>query len=439
VSDDLPSAWRLQSVLLGSGLLPRTVQTADLAALRDVPADIVVFDRGVSGAAAIGVLDRVRPPGGASAPPALFLVDAASAAASVPGERRLVAPVADETLRSAVEELMRATPRPEPRVMPPIEEIDLAGALDQTPLVVLPRRRRPGLIGLIGPVLALAGLIGLVGAYSALLAGQDRPADPATPAPAASAPASFERNAPAATSPAATPTVPPAAVPAPPTVAPGPHPATPRPGGTRHPAGTGPGERVPGTGPTGAVGPAATVAQPTVTPARPPSPSPSPQLPAPDTGLEGRVIDMATGAALSGAVVSYHGPASGETTTAGDGRYRIIALPSGAYVIAASAPGYAASTNRAGVVEGVVTTDNLALQPSGPAPVAPFESVLNRQTGQPVAVYGYRVHPGDTLRDIAERAGTTVAEILAVNRLDDPDHLEPGQVIYLPASTFGHK
>jgi nucleoid-associated protein YgaU len=151
------------------------------------------------------------------------------------------------------------------------------------------------------------------------------------------------------------------------------------------------------------------------------------------------VTDLATGAALPGAVVSYRGPVAGQTSSGGDGRFRIVGLPPGAYQVAASAPGYVDATNRAGVVEGVVTTDNLALQPGGSAAVSPFESQIDRRTGQPVAVYGYRVRPGDTLRDVAERAGTNLVELLAVNRLDDPDHLEPGQVIYLPASTFGHK
>jgi LysM repeat protein len=151
------------------------------------------------------------------------------------------------------------------------------------------------------------------------------------------------------------------------------------------------------------------------------------------------VTDSTSGAAVPGASVVYRGPATGETAAGGDGRYRIPGLPAGAYTVVASAPGYAPSTNRAGVVEGVVTTDNLALQPGAAEGVAPFESVVHRTSGQPVAVYGYRVNPGDTLRDIAERAGTSLDEVLAVNTLDDPDHLEPGQVINLPASTFGHK
>ena len=71
--------------------------------------------------------------------------------------------------------------------------------------------------------------------------------------------------------------------------------------------------------------------------------------------------------------------------------------------------------------------------------MVPFLTVTNRRSVQPVAAYGYPVRPGDTLRAIAERAGTSVDEILALNRIDDAELLEPGQVLYLPASTFGQK
>ncbi|HEY3083456.1 MAG TPA: carboxypeptidase regulatory-like domain-containing protein [Chloroflexota bacterium] len=457
MSDDLPSAWRLQAALLRSGLTARTVRTADIGELQDAPADVVVFDRGVPGTAAMAVLGRIRPPEGATVAPALFIVDDASGTPSVPGERWLVAPVADETLRRAVEELIRETPRPEPRVIPPLEEVDLTGVPEPPPIPTV-RRRRGGLLGGAGPILALIALVGLLGLYGASVAGRVPRSDLATPSPspaagpstpapsltaAPSAPAAAStavaaaRTAPpsGATPAVAARTTPATGVPPRPTVA-----ATVAPPPT---AGPSPPNALPAaTAPSaaGSVPPATASAVSTVPPvAGAALPRPNRQAPNPGTGLEGRVTDTATGAAVPGAVVSYRGPANGETVAGGDGRYRVADLPAGAYTVAASAPGYAASNNRAGVVEGVVTTDNLALQASGAASVAPFESVVNRLTGQPAAVYGYRVNAGDTLRDVAERAGTNLAEILAVNRLDDPDHLEPGQVIYLPASTFGHK
>jgi LysM repeat protein len=157
----------------------------------------------------------------------------------------------------------------------------------------------------------------------------------------------------------------------------------------------------------------------------PPSPTPIPLSPIGtsadrasgpsdvESGLEGRVTDASTGHGLPGAVVAYHGPVEG--------------------------PGYAQARNRAGVVADTLTTDNLALAPMAGASVVPFQTVTDQRSGQAVAAYGYPVRPGDTLRAIAERAGTTVDEILALNRIDDADRLEPGRLLYLPASTFGQK
>lgn len=45
----------------------------------------------------------------------------------------------------------------------------------------------------------------------------------------------------------------------------------------------------------------------------------------------------------------------------------------------------------------------------------------------------YEVQPGDTLSSIAARFGVTVADLLAVNRLDEPDHITVGQRLIIPA------
>jgi LysM repeat protein len=44
----------------------------------------------------------------------------------------------------------------------------------------------------------------------------------------------------------------------------------------------------------------------------------------------------------------------------------------------------------------------------------------------------YTVQPGDSLTIIANRFGLTLEDILAVNDIVDPDHIEVGQVITLP-------
>lgn len=46
----------------------------------------------------------------------------------------------------------------------------------------------------------------------------------------------------------------------------------------------------------------------------------------------------------------------------------------------------------------------------------------------------YTVQSGDTLSAIANRFGTTVAALVEANGLADPDRLEVGQVLQLPAS-----
>lgn len=44
----------------------------------------------------------------------------------------------------------------------------------------------------------------------------------------------------------------------------------------------------------------------------------------------------------------------------------------------------------------------------------------------------YVVRPGDTLFTIAQRYGTTIDNILAVNSLQNPNNLYPGQVLNIP-------
>jgi hypothetical protein len=410
-----------------------------------------VFDRGVSGATAMDVLGRVRPPQGADVAPALFLSGGGGVALSTPGERRLDPGASDASIAQAVDDLIAATPRPEPRVMPPIEEIDVAEIVGAGSSLSHVRRRRSGR-GMLGPLAALALLLAAIAAYSAVVAGRAPAVAIVEPLPTVESPATVEPPAAIAptpvdlaaqsvvatattTSPAAEPTAGPMGGP----VLPSPSAADPP------PAVAGAGRRGDGNGVTEAAD--ATTADVRTTlgsgptpPAAPPSASASaPPAHAPLTGLEGRVTDASTGHALPGAVVAYRGPASGQTTSGGDGRYRITDLPAGAYEVVAVAPGYAQSRNRAGVVEETLTTDNLALAPMAGASVAPFLAVTDQRSGQPVAAYGYPVRPGDTLRAIAERAGTTLDEILALNRIDDADRLEPGQVLYLPASTFGQK
>jgi murein DD-endopeptidase MepM/ murein hydrolase activator NlpD len=56
--------------------------------------------------------------------------------------------------------------------------------------------------------------------------------------------------------------------------------------------------------------------------------------------------------------------------------------------------------------------------------------------GRPVMAFGadggYRVRPGDTLSDLADRFGVSMLELAAVNQLDSPYHLNVGQRLQMP-------
>jgi LysM repeat protein len=49
-----------------------------------------------------------------------------------------------------------------------------------------------------------------------------------------------------------------------------------------------------------------------------------------------------------------------------------------------------------------------------------------------VVVSTYEIQSGDSLFSIAQRYGVTVAAILELNGIDDPDRIEAGQVLTLP-------
>lgn len=44
----------------------------------------------------------------------------------------------------------------------------------------------------------------------------------------------------------------------------------------------------------------------------------------------------------------------------------------------------------------------------------------------------YEVQSGDILSKIAESFGVTQADLMSVNGIDDPDHIEAGQVLKIP-------
>ena len=73
--------------------------------------------------------------------------------------------------------------------------------------------------------------------------------------------------------------------------------------------------------------------------------------------------------------------------------------------------------------------------PTTPAPTTPVATPTPAATPTPTppaAAFDYEIVPGDTLSDIAESFGTSVADILALNPGLDPNTLQIGQIILVP-------
>ena len=76
--------------------------------------------------------------------------------------------------------------------------------------------------------------------------------------------------------------------------------------------------------------------------------------------ITGHVTDSSTGAAISGATVSYSG---GSTTTDSSGSYSFSSVPAGSYTLTASQSGYNSQTGSVSVTAGAGSTLNLQLTP----------------------------------------------------------------------------
>ncbi len=412
VGRNLPSIWRLQSVLLRAGLFPRAMQIDGADHPGDEPTDLVLFDRDISGAEALRVLGRITPADGAAIVPAIFLGGDRPDSAT---ERSLPPGADDAAIRGAIADLAMQRSVPNPRNLGSSGESGLDLTAEEA--AVLMPRRREARSSLAARTLVAALMIGAVAAvYSLGIApwsANQGPGDPAALATGAEPPA--PTPVPTRPSPDPTATVPPTVVPT--AMAPG----TPNlPALALNDAAT------PTPRPTASIVVPTMTAVPTVSP---------PRLGA----IEGRITDALGAAAIPGARVLILGAARIETTTGGDGRYHVSDLPPGSYEVTAVAPGYMRAANRTAIVAAVTTTDNLALEPLAGRQPGAARSVADARTGRLVPVYSYEVRPGDTLADIASRIGATPDDILALNRLDPPGRLPVGLVLNLPASTFGEK
>lgn len=99
---------------------------------------------------------------------------------------------------------------------------------------------------------------------------------------------------------------------------------------------------------------------------------------------------------------------------------------------------------RTAVPSVAIPTSAPATQTAVPATAAPTDAPTAEPTVAPTATPSaapqaspllYRVQPGDNIARIARRENTTVAEILAANpRIEDPNHIQVGQVIVIPVA-----
>lgn len=80
-----------------------------------------------------------------------------------------------------------------------------------------------------------------------------------------------------------------------------------------------------------------------------------------------------------------------------------------------------------------------ATRPAGPTGVTPaMTDVASTSVPGPTpaaTTFIHRVRRGEMLKDIARQYGCTVDELIALNRIEDPDLIKVGQEILIPASS----
>jgi acid phosphatase len=94
--------------------------------------------------------------------------------------------------------------------------------------------------------------------------------------------------------------------------------------------------------------------------------------------ITGQVTNHSTGAALSGATVSYSG---GSTTTNSSGNYTLSNVPAGSINVTATLTGFTSQTASVNVNSGATSTQNFALSPASTTPGTITGRVTNASTG----------------------------------------------------------
>lgn len=123
----------------------------------------------------------------------------------------------------------------------------------------------------------------------------------------------------------------------------------------------------------------------------------------PEAAVDGRVTDLASGVALSGALVQLSGANSASATTDADGRYRIAPLQPGATTFTVRSPAHQDATASTTVHEGELIQFSPAMTVAGQPPVEASTrvsgKVIDAVTQRPVVGARVRIDDGFTVHE----------------------------------------
>jgi len=130
--------------------------------------------------------------------------------------------------------------------------------------------------------------------------------------------------------------------------------------------------------------------------------SPALSAQAGDVTLQGRIVEAATGAPLSGVTVNLSGPTAGTLITGVDGRFIFTGIPGGSYTLTATTSGFFGLTASVAVNPGQYDLGDLGLSTDEPATTGILRgTVTDAQTGTPIAGASVSAGGSNTTADAA--------------------------------------
>ncbi len=141
--------------------------------------------------------------------------------------------------------------------------------------------------------------------------------------------------------------------------------------------------------------------------------APTPPTVTADGSLEGIISDASTGAPVEGAQVTVAGQVGVFTVATGsDGKYEVVDLPAGAYLVSVQMTGYYVSTAQIGVVADVVSNGDVALEPAVVAVVTatPTKTPVIEATPTPSPTNAPSATPTATATVVASPTPTPVSK-----------------------------